>query len=284
VAPVFLVFFTVFFLSLLRPRKALAWGPGVHTATARFVLANLDILAPAVASLLARFPTTFLYGCLSADFFVGKGTRPRPGHSHNWDCALRLLHTAESDQLTAHALGYVSHLAADIIAHNYYVPQIVARTGLPGKLTHLYVEMQADSRLTGGHILKGRSQPPSQRMLDDTLALTLGTNAFTTQCRKRVFRGSVRLAGLRGWNRSLRFANRVAPLPDAQTSLDAMFELSLRTVLDALRSPHGTILRAFDPIGSRNLTLAGSLRIAAALDERILTLPELPALAGLDAA
>jgi len=121
-------------------------------------------------------------------------------------------------------------------------------------------------------------------MLDDNLASALGTNPFATQCRKRVFRGSVRLAGLSGWNRSLRFANRVVPLPDAQTSLDAMFELSLRTVLDALRSPHGTILSAFDPIGSRSLALAGSLRIATALDERILTLPDLPSLATLDAA
>jgi hypothetical protein len=273
-----------FVLALLAPHEALAWGPGVHTASARFVLANLDLVAPVAAALIARFPKTYLYGCLSADFFVGKGTKVRPGHSHNWESASRLVRAASSEQLMVHALGYMSHLAADVVAHNYYVPQVMARTVLPGNLAHVYVEMQADSRLTGGHGIRGRkSMPAAQRMLDKNLASALQKNRFTTFCRKRVFRGGMELAGLRGWNRSLRFAQRVLPLPDDRALLDAMFELSLRAVLDVLDSPEGTVLRDFDPIGSRNLSRA-KLRQPESLDPRLIRLPELPTPLFLDVA
>jgi len=276
-----LLFACSFVLVLVVPGEALAWGPGVHTAAARFVLANLDLVAPAAASFIAQFPNTYLYGCLSADFFVGKGTKVRPGHSHNWESAARLFQAAETDQLMAHALGYMSHLAADVVAHNYYVPGVLARTALPGNLTHVYVEMQADCRLTGGHGLKGRLSRPSQRLVDRCLAQALQKNPFTTFCRKRVFKSGVGLSGLRGWNRSLRFAQRVLPLPDDRSSLDAMFELSLRAVLDVLESPEASVLRQFDPIGSRNLARAvgrgrSGRREAREPDDRLLSLPALP--------
>jgi len=278
-----LLFVLSFAIVLLLPGEALAWGPGVHTAAARFVLANLDLVHPSAAALIAQFPSAYLYGCLSADFFVGKGTRIRPGHSHNWDAAARLAAHADTPHLAAHALGYMSHLAADVLAHNYYVPGVMARTALPAGLAHAYVEAQADSRLTGGHGLKGRITRTSQRMLDRGIVSALEKNHVTYQVRKRVFKGSVALAGLPGWNRSLRFAQKVMPLPDERGGLERMFDLSLRAVLDVLRNPEDSVLRGFDPIGSHNLSRArrGS---KAAVDTRILDLPELPALTLKDAA
>lgn len=261
------------------PGEALAWGPGVHTAAARFVLANLDLVPSAVAALLTQFPNTYLYGCLSADFFVGKGTRVRPGHSHNWESAVRLSQAADCEQLQVHALGYMSHLAADVVAHNLYVPDVMVRTSLPANLAHAYVEVQADSRLTGGHGLTGRLSRPSQRMVDRSMVQALDKNVFTYLCRKRMFRGSVRLAGLRGWNRSLRFAQRVLPLPDDRADLDSMFELSLRAVLDVLRSPAGSALFTLDPIGSANLARARKRLEASPVDVCLLDLPHLPDLA-----
>lgn len=260
---------------LLAPGEAFAWGPGVHTAAARFVLANLDLVPSAVAALVTQFPNTYLYGCLSADFFVGKGTRIRPGHSHNWESARRLFAVAHSPQLRAHALGYASHLAADVVAHNYYVPGVMVRSPLPGNLVHAYVEAQADSRLTGGHGLKGELSRPSQRIVDRSLVEALEKNSFSYLCRKRMFRSSVVLAGLKGWNRSLRFAERVMPLPDGQESLEDMFELSLRAVLDILHDPAGSVLLRFDPIGSRHLALARRQK-SRQVDTRLLELPELP--------
>lgn len=261
-------------LVLLSPGEALAWGPGVHTAAARFVLANLDLLPQAAAALLAQFPNTFLYGCLSADFFVGKGSKVRPGHSHNWDSATRLASSADCPQLAAHSLGYMSHLAADVVAHNVYVPWVMARTALPARLAHAYVEAQADSRLTGGHGLAGRISRVSQRLVDKGIVSALDKSSLGYLVRKRVFKGSVTLAGLRGWNRSLRLAQRIMPLPDDRVRLDGMFELSLRAVLDVLREREGSVLLEFDPIGSVNLDRAGR-RHGVRADERLLALPEL---------
>jgi hypothetical protein len=260
---------------LLLPGEALAWGPGVHTAAARFVLANLDLVPPAVAALLAQFPNSYLYGCLSADFFVGKGTRVRPGHSHNWESAFRLAAAADSPQLTAHALGYMSHLGADVLAHNYYVPGVMERTALPRNIAHMYVEMQADSRLTGGHGLKERLSRLSQRILDRSLVSALDKNPFTYLCRKRVFKGSVHLCRLPGFNRSLRFAQKMMPLPNGAQDLDDMFDLSLRAVLDVLRSGEKSVLTQFDPIGSVNLKHV-KRRLTPGLDKRLTCLPELP--------
>lgn len=213
----------------------------------------------------------------------GQGTKIRPGHSHNWDAAARLAATAHNPQLAAHALGYMSHLAADVLAHNYYVPGVMARTAMPAGLAHAYVEAQADSRLTGGHGLKGRITRKSQRMVDKGIVSALEKNHVTYQFRKRVFKGSVALAGLPGWHRSLRFAQKVMPLPDDAGGLERMFDLSLRAVLDVLRNPECSVMRGFDPIGSLNL--AHARRGAVTLvDCRILELPELPILTLKDAA
>jgi len=241
---------------LALPADALAWGPGVHTAAARFVLANLDLLPLQVAGILAQFPNSFFYGCLSADFFVGKGTRVRPGHSHNWDAADRLLDAAATAQLQSHALGYATHLAADVVAHSIYVPGVLAATPLPSGPTHVYVEMQADSRLTGGLGRAGKLARPLQRAVDRCMVSALEKNPLSYLCRKRVFRSGERLSSLRGWNRSLMFARRVMPLPEGWHSLEDMFTLSLRAVLDVLRDVNGTTLRGFDPIGSRELARA----------------------------
>ncbi|MFZ5426259.1 MAG: zinc dependent phospholipase C family protein [Thermodesulfobacteriota bacterium] len=278
-----LLFVLSFAIVLFFPGDALAWGPGVHTAAARFVLANLDLVHPASAAIIAQFPNSYLYGCLSADFFVGKGTRIRPGHSHNWDAAVRLAAAAHNPQLAAHALGYMSHLAADVVAHNCYVPGVMVRTALPAGLAHAYVEAQADSRLTGGHGLKGRITSKSQRMLDRGIVSALDKNRAAYLLRKRMFKGSVALAGLPGWNRSLRFAQKVMPLPDERGGLDRMFDLSLRAVLDVLRRPEDSVLRGFDPIGSLNLSRARR-GTAAGIDPRLSSLPELPVLSLKDVA
>lgn len=261
--------------AVLAPGEAWAWGPGVHTVAARFVLANLDLLPHGVAAILAQHPQTYLYGCLSADFFVGKGTKNKPGHSHNWEAAARLIRVARTPQLAAHALGYASHLAADVVAHNFYVPGVMARMSGPATLSHVYVEVQADSRLTGGHGLGSRPSRPTQRLLDRNLAAALGKNAFATVCRKRVFSGSLSLSVLPGWNRSLRLAERLLPLPGGPASLEEMFSLSLRAVVDVLSRNLDSTLTGFDPVGSENLRLARRHHTVD-LDERLLSLPGLP--------
>eukprot|EP00828_Plagiopyla_frontata_P032658 TRINITY_DN42528_c0_g1_i1.p2 TRINITY_DN42528_c0_g1~~TRINITY_DN42528_c0_g1_i1.p2 ORF type:complete len:229 (-),score=31.03 TRINITY_DN42528_c0_g1_i1:3-689(-) len=125
----------LFFLAV--PEQAQAWGPGMHMVTAHYVLDHLELLAPAVSQLLSENKDAFLYGCLSADIFIGKGSRSKRIHSHNWSTGTTLLESSQSPRLRAYALGYMAHLAADVVAHSYYVPNVLYRVKLRGRVSHV---------------------------------------------------------------------------------------------------------------------------------------------------
>ena len=136
------IFFLLFLVLL--PEQAVAWGPGVHLALGSQVLASVQYLSSVVASAICAYPQVFLYGSLSADIFIGKGCRFTPTHSHNWSLGFDLLKGAESPRQQAYAYGYLAHLAADVIAHNYFVPNMLDILPMPEKMAHVFVEMQAD--------------------------------------------------------------------------------------------------------------------------------------------
>ncbi|GAB6037092.1 zinc dependent phospholipase C family protein [Fundidesulfovibrio butyratiphilus] len=271
--------------ALAAPDNALAWGPGVHLAVSRFVLSNVGLLPAVVAALLLKHKDFFVYGSLAADFFVGKGSRNRPGHSHNWESGLALLETARSERLQAYSLGYLSHLAADVLAHNYYVPSVLTRSPAGGSLAHVYVEAQADSRLTGGAQPRAALAGRGQRAADLTLAHALRKDFFTLSLRKRLFRGGESLSRAKAWNSSLRLAQRVMPLPDGDCRLADMYDLSLRAVVSVLRDPHGSSVLAFDPIGCANLaSVRAARRSEVPAGGRFQPAPELIALPGVRSA
>lgn len=126
--------------------NSLAWGPGVHMAIGNALLANTQLLPAETAALLLSNSAVFLYGCLSADIFIGKGSKAKRRHSHNWKTGFALLAEADKPHLRAYSLGYLSHLSADVLAHNYYVPNLMREAPTGGRLTHVYIEMLADDQ------------------------------------------------------------------------------------------------------------------------------------------
>jgi hypothetical protein len=238
--------------------SALAWGPGVHLAAGNFFLARLDLLSPMVAHIISANPRAFLYGCLSADIFIGKGTRFTPGHSHNWSTGFKLLLDSAQDlRLAAYAYGYLSHLAADTIAHNYYIPTMLARTPSGGKLSHVYLELQADWRM-----------PWSGR---EARALLLQPNGEADAClrdatdqprrlpfllKKGLYTSGFLLYDTKSWRRSLRFMGKALPGAQDDETLADMIDLSMRVVGSVLNNPTASPATALDPIGSRNLSMA----------------------------
>ncbi|MEE9165389.1 MAG: zinc dependent phospholipase C family protein, partial [Nitrospinota bacterium] len=106
---------------LLTPENAFAWGVGLHITQGTYILKHLSLIAPNIVVILEAFPYDYLYGCISADIFIGKGVKKRWDHCHNWTLAKKMLLRADSNCTTAFVYGYLSHLAADIISHNFYV-------------------------------------------------------------------------------------------------------------------------------------------------------------------
>lgn len=253
---------TIFIVALatLLPEDALAWGPGVHLALGNSVLANLGCLPPLVAGLLARHQSAFLYGCLSADIFIGKGSSFRPGHSHNWVTGFKLLKSANDPRVSSYAYGYLTHLAADVVAHNYYVPNTMWNMPSGGKLSHVYVEAQADQRFPEERESALALFRRPNRDTDGTLLTAMEKKRLPFLVKKQIVKGSLKVTGSKEWGHSLRLADRLLPWSMPNRQLDEMVALSERVVFDFLCDPRGTVAVSFDPIGSRNLRSVRELR------------------------
>lgn len=252
--------FFILALAVFMPDAAYAWGPGVHLALGNSVLGNLACLPPLVGGLLAHHKNAFLYGCLSADIFIGKGTTFRPGHSHNWVTGFKLLQSAKDPRVTAYAYGYLSHLAADVVAHNYYVPNALWRMPSGGKISHVYVEARADSRFEEERELALRLFKRPNRDTDGTLLSAMERRKLPFLLKKQIVKGSLRVTGSREWGHSLRFVDNLLPWPQNTNDLDGMVELSRNLVFEFLSDPKASSAVSFDPIGSHNLRVVREMR------------------------
>src|SRR5262245_18404865 len=119
--PIWLVFYA-FALVLHKPKLAIAWGPATHIDFGLQVLRNAAILAPCLRQLLRRYPDDYLYGCGAAVIVVGKNFAKYLYHCHNWQVGLRVLDTAADERQKTLCYGFLPHLAADIVALNFFVP------------------------------------------------------------------------------------------------------------------------------------------------------------------
>jgi hypothetical protein len=131
---------------LIVPATAHAWGPLAHLQFASDALAQLPQTTSPVRGLLAEFGHEFLYGSLAADIVVGKNLARWAHHCHNWATGFRVLRAARSAAEQAFAWGFLGHLAADTVAHNYYVPWKTVAS-FPARTHHAYWELRYDQRM-----------------------------------------------------------------------------------------------------------------------------------------
>src|SRR5207249_2269904 len=123
---------------VLLPAVAHAWTPGTHVYLGESVLANLHQLPTAVADLLRAFPFDYLYGNIAADTSLAKKYAPVGRHCHAWHVGQEIFDLAPTDPLRSFGLGYLSHLAADTVAHNFFVPRQLVLTSSTAALGHSY--------------------------------------------------------------------------------------------------------------------------------------------------
>lgn len=250
-------------LLLLPAQSAFAWGPGVHMAIGEFFLNNLALLSPVVAGILASHGDSFLYGCLSPDIFVGKGSRPRPGHSHNWSVAQGILQQAKSTEVQAYALGYMSHLAADTVAHNYYVPNLVSAMPLGGTLPHVYAELLADNYVLWSprkaRRLMRKEHKAEDRALFRSIRRQQPLRPLSFSLKKRLVGDSMHLSNNKGVDGSLRLLSKHLAPHGLRFYFCNQMEISIATVHDLLLHPESCPSRQLDPIGADALARAKNL-------------------------
>ena len=125
--------------------EVLAWGPAMHIGLARSIFGELGLLPAALAALLARNQLAYIYGTIAADVVFAKRWSRIKQFCHHWSTAFRLLESSEPESDRAFAYGYLSHLAADTVAHGKYVPRQVVLSGCTVNFGHLYWELRADN-------------------------------------------------------------------------------------------------------------------------------------------
>lgn len=190
---------------LLVPSEAWAWGPYAHLDFGHQVLRNLALLPRDLQQLLGANPFHYLYGTIYADVIIGKNRAQFARHCHNWKVALDIYEEARRvPSRRAFMLGYLSHLAADTIAHNYYVPFKIVESWPTRMLKHLYWELRFDQKLF--HKVEDVAKKVVRQDMRDNqqfLAGHLVRTIFSMKINKRIFQGFVFLQNLERWQRTI---------------------------------------------------------------------------------
>lgn len=203
-----LAFALVVLIGLAWPEQAFAWTPGTHVVLGERILSSLQLLVPSVADLLRAFPYDFLYGSIAADTTMAKKYAPADRHCHAWHVGREVHELAPTDALKAFGLGYLAHLAADVVAHNHYVPRQLVVTSSTRSMGHTYWESRVETVL-------GDAVPRAARELigldhraaDAHLERILSPTIFSVRTNRRLFKGMVRLADSRPWQVGMQVAH-----------------------------------------------------------------------------
>lgn len=245
---------------LIVPEQAHAWTPGTHIYLGESVLANLSYLPPAVGDLLRAFPFDFLYGNIAADSSIAKHYAPLGRHCHYWHVGQEIHDLAATDALRAFGLGYLSHLAADTIAHNYFVPRQLMLTSSTAAVGHSYWETRVEAHLGDAYakVAKDvilRDHTPADAHLDRIIAPTI----FSVRTNRRLFRGMVHLTETTSWQRASQVAREYSRWPLTDTDVERHLGLSFDFMMDLL-ADCVPAARHLDPSGERPLKTAKEMR------------------------
>ena len=249
-------------LDLIFTEKAFAWGPGIHTATVLSTLSDASALLPSIANIITSFPREYLYGCLSADFFVGKSKRKNAGHPHNWEGGFRFLSEAGRDREAAFAYGFITHLAADVAAHNIFIPNLINSWPAHKKIGHLYWELRADYIIGPAYTKFAKKiLGMDNRACDDLITLTARKSSNKLKANKLLYSNSVRISDYFFSTRNFLFSGPNVRGNEFNRFLGLMIDLSCRLVKDILSNPSKSCCLLYEPMGSRDLHLTNSKKL-----------------------
>lgn len=174
---------------VLAPSAAFAWGPLTHIYLGNQIFSLGPLLPAGVYALLKKYRQDFIYGNLMADIvMMGKKYLPDDKNPHSWDTALGMLNSAKDHQQRVFVYGYMSHLAADTIAHGSFA-------GHRKNIGHTLVELRADSMIDKKYWIQAVTIDRSvQRRNDIFLEQSMERVFFSFRANKRIFKSIVLLS------------------------------------------------------------------------------------------
>ncbi len=246
--------------ALMLPECALAWGPATHLELGIRVVENLSMLGPSAVSLLTAHPLDFYYGSIAPDIVAAKKMAHYLHHCHRWMIGLEVDDAAQGERQQSFALGYLAHLAADVVAHNYYVPYKMIVGFTERNRGHAYWEMRFDATAPDEvwdiprHI-SATMHPENDELLKKVLSRQL----FSFQTNKVFFNNVILMGKFKRWHG---FVNRTleakGPALDSER-VGHYKELSFRAVMATLKEREDAWPFNADPTGAESLKAAEAI-------------------------
>lgn len=256
--PKILIVLSIFiFKELIYADGAWAWGPAVHTVISCNIIGSCSQILPYIASIIQAFPHEYIYGGISADFFIGKGQKKKKGHSHNWETGFKFLSEVNTEREAAYAYGFLSHLAADVVAHNYFVPDLIHRVSKWKRIGHFYSEAVADRFVDPIYLKIVKDVLDMDHIdCDRILKSTAVRNSYGLRAKKHIYTQSVKISDYLYCLPVFSDMEIGSTYNVEDEYMAFMIELSFKLVKDLLSYPESSACLSHDPIGSDNLRMA----------------------------
>lgn len=245
------------------PSQAYAWTPGTHIFLGEAIMRSLWLLPQSVSELIGAFPYDFLYGSIAADTSMAKKYAAAGRHCHSWNVGLEIYGEAKTERMRSFGLGYLAHLAADSVAHNYFVPRQLAITSTTTALGHSYWESRFDTHIGERYSRRAREvilrdHSASDEHLDRILSPTI----FSTPTNRRIFRGMVYVADTESWQRIFHLVSEKSRWDLREQDVSSYMARSYDYIVDLLNRFDSAEPYALDPSGTRALREAKRVRRA----------------------
>lgn len=246
---------------LLCPGAAWAWGPAAHLELGTQVLANLGLLPATLQELLRAFPLDFLYGNIAPDIVVAKRFTHYLRHCHRWTVGLEVLEQTGKPSQRAFAWGYLAHLAADVVAHNYFVPYKTILSFNSRAMTHAYWEVRFDTHVPDEvWTIPYRISRQMHLDNDEVLKSVLSRTLLSFQTNKVIFNSVVLMGRFRKWHDMIRQTLSQSRLVLDPQRVERYKELSTEAVLGFLIDREEAWCFRADPTGQQSLKAASIIR------------------------
>ena len=172
-----------------------------------------------------------------------------------------MLDLAYDENTQAFAWGYLSHLAADVVAHNYFVPyKTVEHYSIKGA-AHTYWEIRFDAHVPREVWEEGRRLSTKAFAAHDRhLRKILTGPLFPFAMNKRIFNSVVQFSRMTRWRKISEAHTRRTRRVLTEEQWQEARKMSLDRVLDILNHGHRAKCIQADPTGHRNLLIARDLR------------------------
>jgi hypothetical protein len=141
-----------------------AWGLFTHVYFAQSLVFAVPLLDPRFKKIINKFPELVMAGACLPDLAV---ISKKFSTTHQWHKAEYLLAAAKNEEEIAIAIGYISHLYVDVIAHNHFVPAHEAMWLNESIFTHIGSEWAMD-----GHLSSKVQHTPSQLLTKHAIQIS----------------------------------------------------------------------------------------------------------------